>query len=244
MPPAAATTTKKRKSDATITPAAAKKAKLAAAAHAETVENILSDEKDFEIPDSPSATRKMILGLAQYARNLEEEVDATKPKALTGAELEAASDKLANAVRSGIRKQLTVGYFFKESGATHEMCSLLCSGSLLRKRVVRDGYTMAFVLTPQYLALCLTSVVRPNSRRRRWRQMSSKTTLVIWKFQFGMSFFCRYLPLFSLMTFGSMKKVRHTSSHVRCQYPMEARGGHLQVQWILREIGSESLNES
>jgi len=108
MPPTtgAATSSKKRKSDAT-TPAAAKKAKLAAVAHAETVESILSDEKNFELPESPTATRKMILGLAQYARTLEEEVDATKPKVLTRAELEAAAEKLANAVRSGIRKQLT-----------------------------------------------------------------------------------------------------------------------------------------
>ncbi|KIM46485.1 hypothetical protein M413DRAFT_441573 [Hebeloma cylindrosporum] len=102
----AATATKKRKSDATVT-AAGKKAKLAAVAHAETVESILSDVKNFELPDSPTATRKMILELAQYARSLEEEVDATKPKALSPAELAAAAAKLANAVRSGIRKQLT-----------------------------------------------------------------------------------------------------------------------------------------
>jgi hypothetical protein len=116
MPPAtsAATATKKRKGDATITPAAAKKAKLAAAAHAEIVENILSDEKNFDLPDSTSATRKMILGLAQYARTLEEEVVASKPKALSQAELEAAAEKLANAVKSGIRKQLTVSFFLQK----------------------------------------------------------------------------------------------------------------------------------
>jgi hypothetical protein len=124
MPPttATATATKKRKSDATA-PAATKKAKLAAAAHAATVESILSDEKNFELPDSPTATREMILGLAQYARILEEEVDATKPKALSGAELEAAAEKLANAVKSGIRKQLTVGFLKKTAScATHKMC--------------------------------------------------------------------------------------------------------------------------
>lgn len=117
MPPAtaAATATKKRKSDASNTPAATKRAKLAAVAHAETVESILSDEKNFELPDSITATRKMILGLAQYARTLEEEVDATKPKALSQAELEAAAEKLANAVKSGIRKQLTVVFFLKKS---------------------------------------------------------------------------------------------------------------------------------
>ena len=109
---AATTATKKRKSDAT-TPAAAKKAKLAAVAHAETVESILSDVKNFELPDSPTATRKMILELAKYARTLEEEVDATKPKALSRAELEAAAEKLAKAAKSGIRKQLTVGFLLR-----------------------------------------------------------------------------------------------------------------------------------
>jgi hypothetical protein len=115
MPPttAATTATKKRKSDTTNT-AAAKKAKLAAAAHAETVESILSDEKNFDLPDSPTATRKLVLGLALYARTLEEEVDATKPKVMSRAELEAAAEKLANAVKSGIRKQLTVGFFLKK----------------------------------------------------------------------------------------------------------------------------------
>jgi len=67
--------------------------------------------KNFELPDSPTTTRKMIIELAKYARALEEEVDATKPKALSQAELEAAAEKLANVVKSGIRKQLTVRFF-------------------------------------------------------------------------------------------------------------------------------------
>ena len=41
-------------------------------------------EEVHDLPDFPSVTRKMILGLAQYARTLEEdsepEVDATKPR--------------------------------------------------------------------------------------------------------------------------------------------------------------------
>ncbi|PPQ68301.1 hypothetical protein CVT25_001389 [Psilocybe cyanescens] len=107
MPPATTTTTtKKRKSDG-LTPAAAKKAKLAVAAHAETVANVLSDALNFELPGTSKATRDFILGLAQYARSLEEEVDAYKPKAKSPEELELAAEKLANAARSGIRKQMT-----------------------------------------------------------------------------------------------------------------------------------------
>ena len=124
----ATTATKKRKADATgTTSAASKKAKLAAAVHAETVESILSDEKNFELPDSPSATRKLVLGLAQYARTLEEEVDASKPKVLTRAELEAAAKKLANAVKSGIRKQLTVGLFFLKRYHSVQFISYFCA---------------------------------------------------------------------------------------------------------------------
>jgi len=114
---AVATATKKRKTDATSS-AATKKAKLVAAAHAETVESILSDAKNFELPYSPAMTRKMIVELAQYARSLEAEVAATKPKVLSPAELEAAAEKLANAARSGIRKQLTVSFLWKHKRVT------------------------------------------------------------------------------------------------------------------------------
>ncbi|KAF8969374.1 hypothetical protein BDZ97DRAFT_239287 [Flammula alnicola] len=100
------TTATKRKSTATTT-AAAKKAKMAAAVHAETVKNILADASGFDLPDTPASTRKMLLELAQYARGLEEEVDSLKPKAKSPEELEAAAEKLANAAKSGIRKQLT-----------------------------------------------------------------------------------------------------------------------------------------
>ncbi|KAH9482354.1 hypothetical protein JR316_0004452 [Psilocybe cubensis] len=100
------TATRKRKSD-TITLAAAKKARLAEAAHSETVTNILSDASNYKFPSTPEAARELILELAQYARSLENEIDGYKPKAKSPAELVAAAEKLANAAKSGIRKQMT-----------------------------------------------------------------------------------------------------------------------------------------
>ena len=52
------------KDESTNTPADA------VVAYAETIESILSDEDFFELSDSPTVTRKMIPGLAQYARTL------------------------------------------------------------------------------------------------------------------------------------------------------------------------------
>lgn len=107
MAPATGTATKKRKNDGP-TAAATKKAKLAATAHAETVNSILSNASSFDIPSTDKATRDLILGLAQYARSLEEEVESYKPKAKSPEELDAAAQKLAAAARSGIKKQMTV----------------------------------------------------------------------------------------------------------------------------------------
>lgn len=101
------TVTKKRK-NAASTSAASKRVKLVAASQAQAVETILSDPTDFQIPDDSNVIRATILELAEYARSLEEQVDAMKPKAKSPKELEAAAAKLANAARSGIRKQLTV----------------------------------------------------------------------------------------------------------------------------------------
>ncbi|CAA7258576.1 unnamed protein product [Cyclocybe aegerita] len=98
------TVTKKRKSDSTAA-SAAKKAKLDA--RVQVVTSILSDATGFELPAGDASTRALILQLVQYARDLEQEVAALKPKAKSPQELAAAADKLANAARSGIRKQLT-----------------------------------------------------------------------------------------------------------------------------------------
>ena len=100
--------TKKRKSD-TDGAAASKKAKLAEDAVAkQTVEGILSDASNFVLPGTEKDTRALILQLSKYARNLEQEVDSYKPKEKGPKELEAAADKLANVVRSGIKKQMGV----------------------------------------------------------------------------------------------------------------------------------------
>jgi hypothetical protein len=104
--PAAAT--KKRKSDTTSTVASKKKAKLSIATQADTVDKILSDATNYEIPDDDAEIRDTIIKLAQYARSLEEEISASKPKEMSSEQLEAAAAKIASAACSGIKKQMTV----------------------------------------------------------------------------------------------------------------------------------------
>lgn len=99
----------KRKSDAS-TSASAKKARLVHAATAERVKSILDHFTDFPIPDGPDNVRRTLIELATYARGLEEEVLASKPKEKTPEDLQAAAAKLRTAARSGIRKQMTVMY--------------------------------------------------------------------------------------------------------------------------------------
>ncbi|KAJ3495696.1 hypothetical protein NLJ89_g10587 [Agrocybe chaxingu] len=96
--------TKKRKSES-IAASAAKKAKLDA--QAQVVTSILSDASSFELPEDDETIRTMFVRLAQYARGLEEEVMAMRPKERSSEDLAAAAEKLANAAKSGIKKQMT-----------------------------------------------------------------------------------------------------------------------------------------
>ena len=87
-----------------------KKAKLEESGAAEVAEILaLAEESEkFDVADEESEVRRQLLLLARYARSLEEELASTKPKPedKTAEEVE----KLAAAVRSGIKKQLTVGF--------------------------------------------------------------------------------------------------------------------------------------
>jgi citrate lyase alpha subunit len=99
----------KRKSNAS-TSTSAKKARIAHTAAIESVRSILLDTSNFAIPESADGTRRVLLELAQYARSLEEQVVASKPKEKTLEEVKAAAEKLCAAARSGIRKQMTVSF--------------------------------------------------------------------------------------------------------------------------------------
>ena len=103
----ATTATKKRKSGTTST-AASKKAKLSIDAQADTVDRILSDVTNYEIPDDDAEIRDTTIKLAQYARSLEEEISASKPKEMSPQQLAAAAAKIASAACSGIKKQMSV----------------------------------------------------------------------------------------------------------------------------------------
>lgn len=89
--------------------AAAKKAKLAAAG-AETVQNVLANPDDFELPATDNAMRVTLIEISEYARSLEEQIASLKPKEKSPAEVKAAANKLAAAANSGIKKQCTVSF--------------------------------------------------------------------------------------------------------------------------------------
>ncbi|KAK0444455.1 hypothetical protein EV421DRAFT_1735247 [Armillaria borealis] len=98
------TTTRKRKSDAS-SDAAAKKTRLNLTA--DKVIAILADSKNYPVPEDSEASRAVFVELSQYARNLEEEIAGSKPKARTPEQVNAAAEKLKSAARSGIKKQMT-----------------------------------------------------------------------------------------------------------------------------------------
>lgn len=100
----------KRKSDAS-TSAASKKARLAHAATAEVVQTILDEGTKYLLPENDDDIVKSFIALAEYARSLEEQVAATKPKVKAPEDLEAAAQKLRKAAVSGIKKQMTVCLF-------------------------------------------------------------------------------------------------------------------------------------
>jgi uncharacterized protein (DUF1697 family) len=105
------TTTRKRKSD-TSSSASAKKVRLSTARAVETVESILADASNYPVPEDTDAVRESLVGLALYARSLEDQVASLKPKGKTEEQLRAAAEKLKSAVKSGIQKQMAVQLTF------------------------------------------------------------------------------------------------------------------------------------
>jgi len=101
------TTSKKRKSDANSTATAKKIKSESVEACAQIVQDVLSDAGN-TFPGDISAAHDVIRKLAHYARGLEEEVNATKPKEKSPTELADAVSKLAATARSGITKQMGV----------------------------------------------------------------------------------------------------------------------------------------
>ncbi|KAF9006685.1 hypothetical protein BDQ17DRAFT_1238739 [Cyathus striatus] len=102
--PSSSVVPKKRKSGASSS-GAAKKAKLLETG-AQTVDTLLSDVENYNFPSSPEDVRETLISLAQYARSLEEDIDASKPKEKSREEILAAAEKLKSVGRSGITKQM------------------------------------------------------------------------------------------------------------------------------------------
>ncbi|KAG6813428.1 hypothetical protein H0H92_011125 [Tricholoma furcatifolium] len=97
--------TKRKAGDSSAT--ASKKARTAQEKAIESVSDILHNPKGFILPDGDVEVRKVLVDLAQYARGLEDQLEAQKPKEKSPEQLQAEADKLRAAVRSSIRKQMT-----------------------------------------------------------------------------------------------------------------------------------------
>ncbi|KAF7335789.1 hypothetical protein MVEN_02234900 [Mycena venus] len=106
------TTATKRKSSGAVGGSRSKKSKNVPD-HTEAKELIDSILEDDEVTMSASEAR----ALAEYARWLEGEVSATKPKEKSPEEISSAAEKLRSACVSGIKKQMTWKPSCKNGGA-------------------------------------------------------------------------------------------------------------------------------
>ena len=78
--------------------------------------DILDAQDTFPIPEDEADVREMLVQLANYARYLEERIEAgnvggsgvTVPRPKTREELEEAAEKIRTAAAKGIKKQMTV----------------------------------------------------------------------------------------------------------------------------------------
>ncbi|KAI0082538.1 hypothetical protein K474DRAFT_533127 [Panus rudis PR-1116 ss-1] len=89
----------------------AKKAKIDADPAAALVATILANPTVYPIPSTDDDIRKLLLDLAQYARNLEGRVASASvvsaPAVKSQAELEEAAEKIRRAAVAGIKKQMS-----------------------------------------------------------------------------------------------------------------------------------------
>jgi hypothetical protein len=110
--------------------------------------------------------------VAEYARWLEGEVVAMKPKEKSSADITRAAEKLRSACVSGIKKQMTVrrpSYFRRVF-----LLIGLFSGNPRAKAEARSGRTMACAPTLLFSVLCSISARRRSGRCRSTRSRSSR----------------------------------------------------------------------
>lgn len=103
----------KRKSDGTQGASSSKKSRSTNSDAQSLLNAILAKPDTYPIPDEDDAVRDKLVKLAQYARDLEEELASASqagpaPRTMTPGELAATVEKLRKAANSGIRKQMSV----------------------------------------------------------------------------------------------------------------------------------------
>ncbi|KAG2013240.1 hypothetical protein CC2G_010173 [Coprinopsis cinerea AmutBmut pab1-1] len=117
--------------------AASKKLKLVEEG-ASKVEAILKDASTFEVPEGDDEVRKEMLQLAQYARMLEDELAALKPKPKSAEDLAKEVDKLASVICSGIKKQMSWKPSCK-TGSAKWVYDGLCNDPLVFGMLFKQG---------------------------------------------------------------------------------------------------------
>lgn len=147
------TTTKKRKATTSASAGTASKKSKLGEEGADQVKQILADASNVD---------SELLKLAQYARWLEEEISALKPKPKSADDIENEAEKLRASVRSGIVKQMGVRAFLSLSITANLTSSF--SGNHPAKLAARNGRMMESAMTPLYSAICLALMAPLPSR--------------------------------------------------------------------------------
>ncbi|KAG1763581.1 hypothetical protein EV702DRAFT_1274422 [Suillus placidus] len=101
----------KRKSDAEEA-SSLKKSRTSHSSAKALIKTILAHPDTYPIPDNDEDIRQSLVELAQYAKELEQDVQqrgaGSAPKAMSADQVAAAVEKIRKAANSGIKKQMTV----------------------------------------------------------------------------------------------------------------------------------------
>ncbi|KAF9226836.1 hypothetical protein BS17DRAFT_696913 [Gyrodon lividus] len=135
----------KRKSDADGGPSSSKKAR-SLSFHADAkalMKAILAQPDTYPILDDGDALRRLLVELARYARDLEEELQSGSgsssaggvPKTLTPEQLQAAVEKIRKAANSGITKQMMIS----DASGDNYSCQWRSSCKTSSSKWVYDG---------------------------------------------------------------------------------------------------------
>ena len=211
-------TRKRRATDTGDAPSTSKKARASAHQDGPTlVKAILAKPDTYPILDDEDAVRRQFVELAQYARDLEEDLQSASPppKTMTPDQLEAAVEKVRKAAHSGIKKQMGVCSFRTVFGFM--VSDPLPSGSPLAKPALPSGSMMACALIRLSLEPFWGWTAHQSSRRTSYPSINSRTYLATSKLPLGLSLPSSCAPYLKLAT-DRYDNLYITGSHVNVRW--------------------------